>query len=70
MDSLWTVTAAGTDDSSAYIAGMLVIAPGDENYRAFPFPCRVEAAYHLQEGALIFPLPGAKYRGDEDAILA
>ena len=54
MDSLWTVTAAGTDDSSAYIAGMLVIAPGDENYRAFPFPCRVEAAYHLQEGALFF----------------
>ena len=54
MDSLWTVTAAGTDDSSAYIAGMLVIAPGDENYRAFPFPCRVEAAYHLQDGALFF----------------
>lgn len=69
MDSLWTVTAAGTDDSSAYIAGMLVIAPGDENYRAFPFLAGWKLLTICRKGRC-FSVTGCKIPGRRGCLLA
>lgn len=47
LDSTWQVLQAGADENGAAIMAQLEIRPGDDNYAAFPYACRLLAEYRL-----------------------
>lgn len=51
-DSAWECGEPAADADGVSVTGTLTIAPGDENYAAYPFPCRLTVRYRLSAGAL------------------
>lgn len=54
FDSVWEHGDPVTEPDAVSLTAALEIRPGDANYAAFPFPCRLTVCYRLTMDALTF----------------
>lgn len=54
FDSAWEHQDPVAEPDAVSLTAVLEIRPGDANYAAFPFPCRLTARYRLTANALCF----------------
>ncbi len=53
-DSVWDCREPEVTDQGVRFRGSIEIRPGDENFDAFPYPCRLSAEYRLEHRGMVF----------------
>lgn len=53
-DTVWDYREPEVTDQGVCFRGSMEIRPGDENFGAFPYPCRLSAEYRLENRCVVF----------------
>jgi len=53
-DTVWNYQEPEVTAKGVSIRGFMEIQPGDDNYGAFPYPCRLSAEYRLENRCVVF----------------